>query len=197
MKKPGRLYVFEGPDGVGKTTLSKWFARNLQSQDDGPVVWSSFPGSEKGSVGNLVYRLHHKAAGLRVKTIHPLSLQLFHVAAHIDAIESRFQKQIQDGATIVLDRFWWSTWVYGRFAGGDAAILNAMIDVEKRVWRNLKPARVFLITRHAARSSQARKHLEQLYVQLARKEAHSGPVTRVQSDGTLIEAQNQILSSLL
>jgi len=119
MKPPGRLYVFEGPDGVGKTTLSKWFAKNLRSQGAGSVIWSSFPGSERGSVGNLVYKLHHNPASIGAKTVHPLSLQLFHVAAHIDAIESRFRKETQNGTTIVLDRFWWSTWVYGRFAGGD------------------------------------------------------------------------------
>jgi len=197
MSKFGKLFVFEGPDGVGKTTLSKWFAKTLRSQGVCSVIWSSFPGSERGSVGNLVYKLHHNPASIGAKTVHPLSLQLFHVAAHIDAIESRFHKQIQNGTTIVLDRFWWSTWVYGRFADGDAATLAAMIDLEKRVWRKIKPANVFLVTRHTSKSSETRNRLEQLYAQLARKEARFVSVTRVRNDGAIEEAQKQILSSQL
>jgi len=197
MKSSPALFVFEGTDGVGKTTLSKWFAETLRSRGPRPVIWSSFPGNEKGSVGNLVYRLHHNPANLEVGAIHPISLQLFHVAAHIDAIESRFAKCIRDGATVVLDRFWWSTWVYGRFDGGDTVTLDRMIALEKRTWGKIKPAKIFLVTRHISENSEKRKRLDQLYVQLARREARFAPVMRVQNDGVLEVAQNQILSSLL
>jgi len=197
MKPSPALYVFEGPDGVGKSTLSKWFAKALRSRGERVVIWSSFPGNAKGSVGDLVYKLHHDPASLNVKAIHPLCLQLFHVAAHIDAIESRFAKCVRDGATIVLDRYWWSTWVYGRFDGGDAVTLDKMIAIEKRTWGKIKPAKVFLVARHLSENSEKQRRLEQLYAQLARKEAHFTPVVRVLNDGILKTAKNQILSSLL
>lgn len=197
MSNFGKLFVFEGPDGVGKTTLSQWFAEILRSQGTRPVIWSSFPGNEKGSVGNLVYRLHHNAADLEVGTIHPTSLQLFHIAAHIDAIESRFAKCIRDGAAVVLDRFWWSTWVYGRFHGGDTVTLDRMIALEKRSWGKIKPAKIFLVTHRISETSEKHKRLDQLYAQLARKETRSAPVVHVPNNGILKTAQNHILSSLL
>jgi dTMP kinase len=197
MSKPGDLFVFEGPDGVGKTTLSRWFTKTLRKRGTRSVIWSSFPGRENGSVGKLVYELHHNPANIGVKTVHPESLQLFHIAAHIDAIESRFVEWIKGGSTIVLDRFWWSTWVYGRLAGGDAITLDAMIRLEKRAWGKIKPAKIFLVARSNSKSSQIYKRLEQLYTQLARREARFAPVTRVQNNGVLKVAQNQILSSFL
>lgn len=196
MKSPGSLYVFEGPDGVGKTTLSKWFAGILRKQGVRRVVWSSFPGSERGSVGNLVYRLHHDPVALGVRTIRPLSLQLCHVAAHIDAIESRFMRHICDGATIILDRFWWSTWVYGRVAGADTSTLEAMISIEKRVWQRIVPAKLFLVTRPTSKGSSMHQRLQKLYAHLARREAHSVSVVYIRNNGPLEVAQNQILSSL-
>ena len=197
MSNIGKLFVFEGPDGAGKTTLSKWFAKALRARSTRSVIWSSFPGNERGSVGNLVYKLHHDSASVGVKTVHPHSLQMFHVAAHVDAIESRFARWLEAGTTIVLDRFWWSTWVYGRFAGGDAKTLDMMIDLEKRVWRQIKPANVFLITRRVSTRSNTQNQLEGLYTQLGRKQASVVTVTRVRNNGDLEDAQNQILSSIL
>jgi dTMP kinase len=197
MSNLGKLFVFEGPDCVGKSTLSKWFAKTLRNRGLSSVIWSSFPGNEKGSIGNLVYKLHHNPASFGVETIHPISLQLLHVAAHIDAIESRFAKCIHDGTTVVLDRFWWSTWVYGRLDGADRTTLDKMITLEKRTWGKIKPTKIFLITRRSSESSARCKRLNQLYTQLTRKEAHFAPVKHVPNDGVLEVAQKQILSSLL
>ena len=196
MKSPAALYVFEGPDSVGKTTLSKWFANTLRNQGRRPVIWSSFPGKEKGSVGYLVYRLHHNSTGLGVKTIHPRSLQLYHIAAHIDSIESRFARLIESGTTIVLDRFWWSTWVYGRFAGEKTATLEEMINLEKCAWGKIKPAKIFLVSSHNSKDTKKHIRLTQLYAQLARKETSMVCVEFIQSNGDLDGAKNQILSSL-
>jgi thymidylate kinase len=197
MSHRGNLIIFEGPDGVGKTTLSKWLAVALQKKGDGAVIWSSFPGNAKDSLGGLVRKLHHDPTSGGVKAIHPLSLQLLHIAAHVDAIESRFLKLLREGGTIILDRFWWSTWVYGRFAGADATSLQMMIEIEKRAWRTIKPSQIFVITRRNSKTSEADIRLEQLYTQLARKEMRLVPVKLVQNNGDLEMAKNQILSSLL
>jgi dTMP kinase len=197
MKNPAELYVFEGPDGVGKSTLSKWFVNILATRNQHPVVWSSFPGNEKGTVGNLVYRLHHDATDLGVKSIHPRSMQLLHIAAHIDAIESRFSEIINSGTSIVLDRFWWSTWVYGRLNGEKASTLEEMIELEITAWGQIKPKMIFLVSRKSSKLVNAHARLTRLYAQLARKQTGTIPVSRIQNNGDIKEAQNQILSSLL
>src|SRR5207249_4525469 len=112
MRPIGKLIVFEGPDGSGKTTLSRLFADRARELGV-PCDWFAFPGREGGTLGKHVYEIHHNLQTVGVKAINPASLQLLHIAAHIDALEGRILPALKQGRHIVLDRFWWSTLVYG------------------------------------------------------------------------------------
>ena len=83
---PGRLIVFEGPDGVGKSSLSRAVAVRLNAQGE-PCLWRCFPGHMAGTIGELVYRLHHDAKSLGVSKLSSASLQILHIAAHVDLIQ--------------------------------------------------------------------------------------------------------------
>jgi thymidylate kinase len=192
MMKRGLLYVFEGPDGVGKTTLSKWFAKYLEAEGTN-ISWSSFPGRKKGTLGDVVYKLHHAPSKFGVKSVEPLSLQMLHVAAHIEAIQSTFIRQLEAGTTIVLDRYWWSTWVYGCHGGADRSVLNTMIRMEKRIWGSIRPHRLILISRKSSMQDVA---LDRLYRYLARRESKSQHVVRATNDGSLSSTKESILSSI-
>src|ERR1044071_4273325 len=126
----GKLFVFEGPDGSGKTTLSHAFVEYLKSKGV-ECDYFAFPGQEPGTIGRLVYDLHHDPRDVEVESLTPTSLQLLHIAAHVDAIESKILPALKKGRTVVLDRFWWSTWVYGKVGGVSPKILRAMIQLER------------------------------------------------------------------
>ncbi|CAB1059155.1 FIG00443277: hypothetical protein [Olavius sp. associated proteobacterium Delta 1] len=143
-KQFGRLFVFEGSDGVGKSTISEKVAEQLRKRGF-DVLSLSFPGKEPNSLGDLVYKIHHKKFG--IGKISDASLQALHVAAHIDCIENRIRPAILDRKIIVLDRYWWSTVAYGLASGIPKNILDAMVGLEKTVWGTLLPERLFLITR--------------------------------------------------
>jgi dTMP kinase len=113
---PGKLIVFEGADGIGKSSLSKEVMRRLEDLNVASVSLA-FPGKDLGTLGHLVYQIHHDPAALGVISVTPLALQTLHVAAHLDAIERRILPALQDGTWVILDRFWWSTWVYGVHQG--------------------------------------------------------------------------------
>ena len=71
---PGRLIVIEGPDGVGKSTVCRLLIDALTAQGTACELLS-FPGKEPGSIGELVYRVHHDQKSLGVEKISPLARQ--------------------------------------------------------------------------------------------------------------------------
>lgn len=188
LESRGRLIVFEGTDGSGKTTLAhkltEWLiARGVKAE------YHAFPGAENGTLGRHVYDLHHtpfETAG--ISSIHPTSVQLLHIAAHVEAIESRIRPALAEGRWIVLDRFWWSTWVYGVTGGVPEAALEAMIAVERLYWVDDQPAATFLVQRRTplrAEPMEQWKALGQAYESLARREALQMPVHAVANDGSV------------
>ena len=86
MRQSGKLYVFEGPDGVGKTELSVRFAAILTNRGIA-ATHVSFPGKDEGTIGKVVDGLHHAPESFGVTKVAPATLQLMHIAAHVDAIE--------------------------------------------------------------------------------------------------------------
>ena len=127
--KIGRLYVFEGPDGVGKTTLATMLSKHLSNSGTRNEVLS-FPGQEPETISELIYRLYHSPADLGVKSILPVTMQVMVTAAHIEVIEARIQPLLRDGVDVILDRFWWSTWVYSTLVGVPERTRDLMIDLE-------------------------------------------------------------------
>lgn len=136
---PGKLYVFEGPDGCGKTTM----ARKLE--DSMGAIYFAFPGVQPGTLGRHVYDLHHGIFG--GVSVPQISLQMLHVAAHIDAIENQIIPALQSGKTVALDRYYWSTYIYGLHNGVDEKFLLNLIALEQLAWGDTKPDVIFLMLR--------------------------------------------------
>jgi thymidylate kinase len=141
----GNLFIFEGLDGVGKSTLAEKVAEKLRKSGT-DVLLLSFPGRESNTIGDLVYSIHHNPQSFGINRISPTSLQLLHIAAHIDCIENRIIPSLAEGKTVILDRYWWSTVAYGIATGIGKEVLDAMINLEIILWGKIKPSILFLIT---------------------------------------------------
>ena len=192
----GRLIVFEGPDRVGKSTLSEALADRLRSM--GLMCdHLSFPGKEEGTVGHLVYKVHHEPASFGLNAITDISLQALHIAAHLDEIERRILPALQRGHWVVLDRYWWSTWVYGRAASVEVPTLDALIQAERLHWRDIRPDALFLIDRSNDEVDRdARAPLREGYHALSDRESGQHPIHRIQNDGTVEDSLGQTLALL-
>ena len=188
----GRLIVFEGPDGVGKSTLSTLAAERLRAGGYMTELLT-FPGREPGTLGRLVYDLHHAPETLGVQTLTPTAKQALHIGAHLDAIERRIRPLLASGVHVLLDRFWWSTWVYGVVGGMDRQVLTRLIEVERAFWGDLRPAVSILIYRDHPlnRAGERLDHWRRLaatYGELAAAEAHAHPVEVVENGGAIEHA---------
>jgi thymidylate kinase len=189
----GKLYAFEGPDGTGKTTLSNAFTAYLNSIGQ-KCSYFSFPGNCSGTLGKHIYEIHHSDVG--IATINPTSLQLLHVASHIDAIESEILPELRAGNSIVLDRFWWSTIVYGSVYGANIYSLEKLIEIEKIHWVDFQPACIFYLKRQYTLEPSAIKHwveFVEAYEKLLLRERKSSRVEIITNESSPQDALTQII----
>ena len=76
-----------------------------------------------------------------------LATQALHIAAHIDVIDRQILPALQGGRTVLLDRYWWSAWVYGLVGGCSRQKLRALVNAERSAWGTVRPALAVLLRR--------------------------------------------------
>ncbi len=188
----GSLFVFEGPDGVGKSTIATATCEALITRGINSRL-SSFPGRDLGTLGKLVYDLHHVPAQFGIGGLDPAALQTLHIAAHLDAIKGRILPALRNGINILLDRYWWSTWVYGSVSGLDQMLLRHLIDAERVAWDTVVPEVLILVVRerpidHGDVEIEAWQKLARAYDTLAEEERMAYPVEVLSNEGALRNA---------
>jgi thymidylate kinase len=181
------LIVFEGVDAAGKSAVCAAYLSALRELGIAAKLLS-FPGKAPRTLGSLVYALHHDPPALGVDRLAPASLQALHIAAHLDAIETVILPSLETGETIVLDRFWWSTWVYGRVGGVRPDVLEALIQAELLTWGKWHPGVLFHLTRRAHprdEPAETWSRLQHEYEKLARQESGKYSIRHLPNDGEL------------
>lgn len=185
--KKGMLFIFEGPNGTGKTTLARAFASHLNSSNF-LCEYFSFPGNIANTLGKHIYELHKNPAILGIESMNPTSLQLLHIAAHIDMIESIILPILKSGRSVVLDRYWWSTWTYGIALGCNLISIKNMIKIEQTHWGNTIPTMVFLLCRKSPINEKCTplwKVLVEEYEKLANQEQAFYPIQHIYNEKTI------------
>ena len=198
MTRPGRLIVFEGADGVGKTELATRISAELSSRGH-PFGYIPFPGRAEGSLGLLVYTLHHAPEDLKISSVTPSALQALHVAAHLDGLETVILPSLRAGASFVLDRFWWSTIVYGRMGGVPAGTITVLLQLEHCGWEDVLPDVVFLISRRQplrAEPLDLWHRTKDTYQLIAKEEQGRYPIVEVDNDEQPEAALGKIVSAI-
>ena len=191
----GNVYVFEGVDGVGKSTLCSEFSKHLTSVGI-PNRIIAFPGRNSGSLGKLVHDIHHNRVDLITEDIHPVSLQTLHLASHIDQIENRIKPYLERGISVVLDRYWWSLYAYGIHNKVPENLLSNLIDIEKDCWEDIKPRIIFYIERKSIfKELESAKSIDEYYKKIRDKESSSNNAITIKNDSGIRTALNKIVKA--
>lgn len=127
----GRFLVFDGPDGSGKTTQLRRFARLCQAQGV-PVCEVREPGGTP--VGEEVRRL------LLEHTHGDMSMRcemLLYMASRAQLVEQRIRPALRRGELVLADRFVSSTLAYQGTAGG--LPIQEILDAARIATGGLRP----------------------------------------------------------
>lgn len=107
---------FEGIDGSGKTTQAHLLYNHLQHK--GKYVITTEP--TQGEIGKFVRKEITK------RTINPMAIQLLFVADRSSHIEDFIKPKLDQGYTVITDRYLFSTIAYGAASGLDEEWLKAI-----------------------------------------------------------------------
>jgi len=117
--KGGLLITFEGGEGVGKSTQAERLFHKLESLGVDSVLAQEPGGSD---LGNNVRRWIKRS-----NSSSPLAETLLFEAARAQLLHETVRPAIEDGKTVILDRFTDSTLAYQGYArGGDIEVIKSL-----------------------------------------------------------------------
>ncbi|HHY47755.1 MAG TPA: dTMP kinase [Firmicutes bacterium] len=111
----GRFIVFEGIDGSGVTTQAHRLKEYVGKKLGLPVHLTKEP--TDGPVGGLIRTILAKRVGVptrdgRLESVDPRCLALLFAADRIDHLEVDILPKLQNGVTIICDRYYLSSFAY-------------------------------------------------------------------------------------
>lgn len=191
------IYVFEGIDNVGKTTIVNELKERISKEVDYECEIVAFPGNEERTLGALVYDIHHQKNKYFDFPINDTSLQLLHVAAHIDLIQRKLMEENSTEKIILMDRFWWSTYAYGRAGLLESDVIHAILASELLYWEKISINKIFLLERKD-RAKDFESDKDTLILQNYRGLASKEPKCQViNNNGSLDEVVNMIFKQII
>ena len=123
-------------------------------------------------------------------------MQLLHIAAHIDLIQRKLIPLSRRNYIVLLDRFWWSTYVYGLAGGVEEEIIRSVIAPELLFWRNINIREIYLLER-SKRSKDYDIKKENLiikkYQEMAEKESKC---IKISNNGNLEKVVSNIYNDI-
>ena len=191
------IYVFEGIDNVGKTTIVQKLKEKICETTEYECTIVAFPGNVPRTLGSLVYDIYHNQQKYFEESLNETSLQLLHIASHIDLLQRKLRKLSSEKCIVLLDRYWWSTYVYGLAGGMEENIIQAIIEPELLHWKDINVKKIFLLERdnreHDYEEVKDRKIVE-VYRELSAGESKS---ILIDNNGSIDEAVTKIYNIIV
>lgn len=145
----GRLIIFEGGDGTGKTTQADKLCRFLEGRGR-EVLHLREPGST--GLGERIRRILLDKPAEGQADITPVAEVFLYMAARAQLFAEVVRPALENGVTVVLERSYFSTYAYqGAGLGMDRDVILRMGE---HAVGGVKPARVVLLDMDPAASHE-------------------------------------------
>ncbi len=133
----GKLITFEGGEGSGKSSVSKFVFENLKSKKIS-CIWTREPGGTPSA---------EKIRSILVKTstdkLEPITELLLHYAARAEHYHNFIKPQMETGTIVLCDRFYDSTTAYQGY--GHKLDLKTVEKIKNLVIGKFKPDLTFIM----------------------------------------------------
>lgn len=189
-----KIYVFEGIDEVGKSSLIDLVSKELLNLNIKHIC-VHFPGKRTKRLGELIDKIHHNQISGYSLDLTCLPLQMLHVASHIDLEQKVILPAIEEGKIVLLDRSWLSTLAYGRFGGINKKTLSKLVGIEQEIISEKDISLLFYITRSHLRVSP-QNELDRIY-NFYIKKFFNHNVVRINNNDNLSENSDYIVNLIL
>lgn len=189
-----KIYVFEGIDNVGKSSLIDLVSKELLNINIKHIC-VHFPGKRSNRLGELIDKIHHNQISGYSLNLSCLPLQMLHVASHIDLEEKVILPAIEEGKIVIIDRFWLSTLAYGRLGGIDNKTLNNLVGIEREIISENDISLLFYVTRNKLKMSD-QNELDKTY-NIYIEKYFADNVVRINNDDNLLENSDYIVNLIL
>ncbi|MBW4623034.1 MAG: dTMP kinase [Cyanosarcina radialis HA8281-LM2] len=196
----GKLIVFEGVEGCGKTTQIERSRLWLQDRGKAPVVVTREPGGTELGVA-----LRHLLLAEQQHPIFPRAELLLYAADRAQHIEETIEPHLSQGAIVLCDRYTDSTVAYQGYGrglslelierlnriatSGTMSDLTLWLDVEVEIGLARAKARG-KIDRFEQTELDFHRRVQQGYKELAQKYPHR--IVRIDASRSEVEVQAQI-----
>lgn len=144
------FYVFEGPSGVGKTTFSTMAEEYLNQNGYKAKRLKTSYTSKEHSLARHIDSILEQPEKYDISSINGISRYMLQTSRDIDVIKKMIRPLLDEGYILLLDRYWWSTYVFGKVDGFDEDLLNPIADIYKAYSKNREPKIIFNIERNSS-----------------------------------------------
>jgi hypothetical protein len=200
MPMQGRLIVLEGPSGVGKSALAGKLRDALERRGVSAEILALPAAGKADGLGRQDHQFHRDPTAPVVGPTPPSTPYLPHLNARTDAIAGDALTRISAGTWVILDRFWWTTWVDGVLAEAEGQALEVLIATARSEWDKVAPTPAFLVRRPSpigeAELPVNWDKMAAAYDEIAFAERSRHPVVIIDNIGTIDVAVAQMLAAI-
>lgn len=133
----GKLITFEGGEGSGKSTVSKFVFEKLKSKKI-PCIWTREPGGTPSAE-----KIRNILVNSSTDRLEPITELLLHYAARAEHYNNFIKPEIEKGRIVICDRFYDSTTAYQGY--GHKLDLKKVEKIRELVLGKFKPHLTFIM----------------------------------------------------